>query len=430
MFLPYGTDAPVYHYPVATIGIIATNTALFLLTGMGDCGGYDWLILEFDQINPLQWVTSAFMHGSWSHLIGNMIFLWCFGLIIEGKLGWHKFGLLYLGLALADGAIGQIPMYLFTDGAGGALGASGVIFALLAVAVIWAPENDIHFFYVWNWLFHGTIDVPISVVAFFYFAVEFLQVTWTGFSMSTPMLHLLGMSVGIPFAIFMLKHGLVDCEGWDLFSRLGIGPLSTKDDALPRGSKGLPLFQTAPYRAVDQLRLGGILPPSTAAARNQRYKEGGSGLPLGRQTNGESTRPKRNACASAFESFARAIRANRIEQAVTCFDRLRENSCVAAVPDSTLVAYINLLSKTDRHTERLLPLRFLASRSSKYANNARLQIAVIELRHNCDPQSAIKILENMRLPLTEKLASVRKRLLREANARLRERQQGETEPTR
>ena len=38
MLLPYGTDAHVYHYPVATISIIATNTVLFLLTGMGDYG--------------------------------------------------------------------------------------------------------------------------------------------------------------------------------------------------------------------------------------------------------------------------------------------------------------------------------------------------------------------------------------------------------
>ncbi|WP_372725865.1 rhomboid family intramembrane serine protease [Novipirellula sp.] len=402
MLLPYGTDAPVYHHPVATISIIATNTALFLLTGMGEYGNYDWLILEYDRINPLQWVTSAFMHASWSHLIGNMIFLWCFGLIIEGKLGWYRFSLLYLGLALADGAIGQIPMFLFTDGQGGALGASGVIFALLAVAVIWAPQNDIHFFYVWGWLFYGTIEIPISVVAFFYFAAEFLQVAWTGIRMSTPMLHLLGMSVGIPFAIFMLKYDLVDCEGWDLFSRLGIRRFGTNRVS---DNSDTDSVDDASHRGCN------VLTPTATTT-----------------TNSALTRPERDPCATAFESFTRAVRANRTEEAIACFARLRENTCVAAVPDSTLVAYANQLCKTDRHAERLLPLRYLASRSSKYSNNARLQIAVIELRHNDDPHSAVKILSNMSLPLTEQVANARKRILRAANARLRERQADETEP--
>ncbi|EMI19874.1 rhomboid family protein [Rhodopirellula maiorica SM1] len=387
---------------MATISIIATNTALFLLTGMGDSGNYDWLILEFDRINPLQWVTSTFMHASWSHLIGNMIFLWCFGLIIEGKLGWHRFSLLYLGLAFADGAIGQIPMFLFTDGQGGALGASGVIFALLAVAVIWAPQNDIHFFYVWGWLFYGTIEIPISVVAFFYFAVEFLQVAWTGIRMSTPMLHLLGMSAGIPFAIFMLKHDMVDCEGWDLFSRSGIRRFGTS--RVSGNSDNEPVDE-ASHRGCNTLSPAATTTPHSAL-----------------------TRPKRDPCATAFESFTRAVRANHTEEAITCFARLRQNSCVAAVPDSTLVAYANQLSKTDRYAERLLPLRYLASRSSKYSNNACLQIAIIELRHNDDPHSAVRILRNMRLPLTEQVANTRKKLLRAANARIREQQIGETEP--
>jgi len=223
MFLPYGTDAPVYHPPIATVGIIVINAVMFVATGMGysHSGEFDWLILEYDRINPLQWVTAAFMHASWGHLIGNMIFLWCFGLVIEGKLGWHRFSWLYFGLALADGAVGQVPMFFFSDGIGGALGASGVIFAMLAISMIWAPQNDIHFFYMWTFYFVGTVDIPIIVVGCFYLALQVLQLAFIGWHMSTPMLHLLGASVGIPFAIYMLQTKRVDCEGWDLLSRLG-----------------------------------------------------------------------------------------------------------------------------------------------------------------------------------------------------------------
>ncbi|ELP32763.1 rhomboid family intramembrane serine protease [Rhodopirellula baltica] len=407
MFLPYGTDAPVYRYPVATIGIIATNTGLFLLTGMGEYGAHDWLILEFDRINPFQWVSSAFMHASWSHLVGNMVFLWCFGLVIEGKLGWQRFSLLYLGLALADGAIGQIPMFVFSDGQGGALGASGVIFALLAVAVIWAPQNDIHFFYMWSWFFCGTVEIPISVIAMFYFAVEFLQVAWTGIQMSTPVLHLLGMSVGIPFAIFMLKHQLVDCEGWDLFSRLGFQTFIVSRES-----------DQSENEPVEKCRVGATLPTLLTAVRSHRYREPNS---VG------AAPPERDPCATAFESFTRAVHANRIDEAIVSFARLREHSCVAAVPDMALVAYANQLLNANRHADRLLPLRFLSTRQSKVSNNALLQIALIELRHNDDPYSATKVLAKMKSPLTEPVANARRKILRGANARIRELQAGTTD---
>ena len=49
--------------------------------------------------------TNMFLHGSWMHLIGNMLFLWVFGDNIEARMGNIKFLLFYIcgGLA-ASGA--------------------------------------------------------------------------------------------------------------------------------------------------------------------------------------------------------------------------------------------------------------------------------------------------------------------------------------
>lgn len=393
MFLPYGTDAPIYHYPFATIGIITANAALFLVTGMGGCGDFDWLILEYNRINPLQWVTGAFMHASWCHLIGNMIFLWCFGLIVEGKLGWYRYCLLYLCLALGDGAIGQIPMFLFTDGQGGALGASGVIFALMAVCLIWAPENDIHFLFTWGWFFVGTVEIPIWVVALFYFSIEFLQIAILGISMSTPMLHLLGMSVGIPFAIGMLKLGWVDCEGWDLFSRVGITTFS--------GSQTRDRDEPAP--AID------VSHPRRAASLAVQVPK----------IDHSSRRLKRDPCATSVELFGQAVQSIRLEDAVACFARLRENSWIPAVPESTLVKYAKLLAKAKRYKDCIVPLRHLCLRGSRHSNSARLRIAEIELRHNHDPQSAVEVLREMTMPMNDAMAIQRKKILRVAGTRIR-----------
>jgi hypothetical protein len=35
MLFPTGTDAPIYHFPVATIGLIAANVVCFCITGFG-----------------------------------------------------------------------------------------------------------------------------------------------------------------------------------------------------------------------------------------------------------------------------------------------------------------------------------------------------------------------------------------------------------
>ena len=402
MLLPYGTDAPIYHRPIATSCILALNAALFLFTGMGHYEAHRWLILEFARINPLQWVTAACMHASWCHLIGNMIMLWCLGLIVEGKLGWRRFCLLYLCLALADGAISQIPMFMFTSGQGGALGASGVIFALLAVALIWAPANDIHFLYYFGWILFGTVDIPISVVAAFYFGIEFLEVLVSGVSMSTPMLHLLGMSVGFPFAIGMLKYRMVDCEGWDLLTRIGI-PLVDNESTEPEASE---------EQETDLKSLALARPRSVA----RKLAQSGESLP---QTGHLPVGQHRDPCANAIDAFRRALYAGNCDHAACAFAALQDNGWVCAVSDTVLVAYVKVLAKNSRHAESLKPLRHLSMRKhSPHCNGAKLRVAAIRLRQGDDPRDAIQVLREMATPISEEVAEQRKRILRAARSRM------------
>ena len=104
--IPINTDAPLYHFPYATIGLIVVNTVCFVATGFGmnDRLQEPWLLQYGDGLNPLEWIPAAFAHGGFMHLIGNMFFLWGFGLVVEGKLGWRIFIPLYLGMAAAWGA--------------------------------------------------------------------------------------------------------------------------------------------------------------------------------------------------------------------------------------------------------------------------------------------------------------------------------------
>jgi membrane associated rhomboid family serine protease len=226
-FFPYGTDAPVYYFPWGTIGLIIVNVLVFFAMLSAPPEACEPYALHYgDGLHPVQWVTSNFMHGGIGHLLGNMIFLWSFALVVEGKLGPLVFVPLYLGLGIAECAIEQIVTLTFTEGA--SIGASSIVCGLAAMSMIWAPKNDLSCFFFAGFR-HFTFEVPIlGFVAFYMIGQEVLFAALNEFQISTPVLHLFGAAVGLVVGIVMLKAGWVDCENWDIFAlwhdRLGEAP--------------------------------------------------------------------------------------------------------------------------------------------------------------------------------------------------------------
>src|ERR1700754_2437324 len=96
--IPYSTDAPLYHWPYATVGVIVANVLAFIgLVMLSEevlAFALSWTILVYVNFNPITWITSNYVHGGIGHLLGNMISMFVFGLIVEGKLGCWKFLLL------------------------------------------------------------------------------------------------------------------------------------------------------------------------------------------------------------------------------------------------------------------------------------------------------------------------------------------------
>jgi membrane associated rhomboid family serine protease len=220
MLIPWNTDAPIYHFPWATLGLIGVNTAVFagmLAAGDNLEGIENWILVYGQGLHPLQWVTSVFIHGGFGHLLGNMLFLWSFGLVVEGKLGWWRFLLVYLGLAVVQDAAEQSMTFWFSEG--GSFGASGVIFGILAMALVWAPENEMSCF-IWFGFRPFTWEISILWLAILFIGEQILWVAWSGFAVSSELFHAFGAVLGFGLGTLMLKRGLVDCEGWDLYSVL------------------------------------------------------------------------------------------------------------------------------------------------------------------------------------------------------------------
>lgn len=216
-FFPYTTDAPVYYWPFATLGLVVANVLIFVGMASGAIPNpEEWLLSYGDGLHPAQWVTNFFTHGGIEHLVGNMLFLWVFGIVVEGKLGWWKFLACYFCIGVVHSLLEQIVMLGYDGDVPGALGASAAIFGVMAMATIWAPMNEITFFYLLG-VRPGTFDVSIAVMATCYTMLEFVYVFIFGTSAGSSLLHLSGFAVGLPLGIVLLKTKAVDCEGWDAF---------------------------------------------------------------------------------------------------------------------------------------------------------------------------------------------------------------------
>ena len=94
----------------------------------------------------VSWFTAMFMHGSWDHILGNMLFLAIFGKNVEDALGHVR----YLALYIIGGFVAAMTQALITLIGGTAaeamvpmLGASGAIAAVLGAYFVLYPDSRI-----------------------------------------------------------------------------------------------------------------------------------------------------------------------------------------------------------------------------------------------------------------------------------------------
>jgi len=94
----------------------------------------------------VSWFTAMFLHGSWDHILGNMLFLAIFGKNVEDSFGHVR----YLALYIAGGFVAALTQTLMTliggsaaDAAVPVLGASGAIAAVLGAYFVFYPDSRI-----------------------------------------------------------------------------------------------------------------------------------------------------------------------------------------------------------------------------------------------------------------------------------------------
>ena len=170
MVMPLRDDDSDRHtVPVVTYALIAVNVVVWLIElSLGErfINGYSTVPLEITsgrdlvgtqtiqaggqsipiQLYPgptpiyLTLFSAMFMHASWAHIIGNMLYLWIFGDNIEDRIGSAKFLVFYLvcGLAASAAHIVFGPESVIPS-----LGASGAIAGVLGAYLVLFPRKSV-----------------------------------------------------------------------------------------------------------------------------------------------------------------------------------------------------------------------------------------------------------------------------------------------
>src|SRR5579864_5573460 len=150
--------------PVVTGAIIVVNAVVFLLElTRGDAFVMQWSAIPAQIVSGHGWITiltAMFMHGSWSHIIGNMVFLWAFGPEIEDAMGRGRYLVFYLlgGLAATVAQVLVDPTSTVPN-----LGASGAIAAVMGGFLVTYPHDRIRSLLV-IFVFIRTTYIPAALL--------------------------------------------------------------------------------------------------------------------------------------------------------------------------------------------------------------------------------------------------------------------------
>ena len=135
--------------------------------------------IDQSPINRLTPLLSMFLHGSWGHLLGNMLFFWVFGNNIEDSMGPGRFLVFYLlcGLVAAGAHVFVEPASPVPT-----VGASGAISGVMGAYLVLYPRVCVNMLFIFI-IFFKVIPIPAWLVLLWWFAIQVL----TGLPQLMPM---------------------------------------------------------------------------------------------------------------------------------------------------------------------------------------------------------------------------------------------------
>jgi membrane associated rhomboid family serine protease len=176
--LPLSDGMPARRFPIVNVAIIVANFAVWLFyelphlqSAVSHASFYPCTVTHAchgPEPWGVSWITAMFLHGSWDHILGNMLFLAVFGKNVEDAFGHLR----YLAFYFAGGFVAMMTQTLMTlafsnaaDGRVPNLGASGAIAAVLGAYFVLYPNSTV---------FGLFVIFPVRISAWFFLGFWFL----------------------------------------------------------------------------------------------------------------------------------------------------------------------------------------------------------------------------------------------------------------
>jgi len=197
--------------PIVTALLILANAIVF---GMelthGDPFVLRWAAIPDQIVHSHRWITiltAMFMHASWSHILGNMIFFWAFGPEVEDAMGRGRYLIFYL----LGGVVAMLAQVLADPHSTVPnLGASGAIAAVMGAFLVMYPLDQIKSLLV-IFVFVKITFIPACVLIGFWFLTQLVdagKVVQAQTGGVAYLAHVGGFIFGVVIArLFVRSHG-------------------------------------------------------------------------------------------------------------------------------------------------------------------------------------------------------------------------------
>lgn len=222
MFVPLYDDNPLRHVRAqfVTYALIALNVFVFVAFQSGlfgsdmentalSFGVIPAVLMDVEELAPefvtipeqLTLLTYMFLHGSWLHLLGNMLFLWVFGDNVEDATGHSRFLVFYLACGAFSGLVHSVVL---PESELPLVGASGAVAGVLAAYLMLHPRVRIWVLLLWRiplrlsamWV----LGVWIAIQIFNALTVRGDEVAWWA--------HVGGLAAGATLILFLRRSGV------------------------------------------------------------------------------------------------------------------------------------------------------------------------------------------------------------------------------
>ena len=176
--IPIGDENPSRIVPFINWGLIIACIATFIWQTSSGVSFFESTLFDFGIVPQkilsgealYSLVTNIFLHGGWSHLLGNMLFLFIFGDNIEDRLGHIRYIIFYLVCGVAASIIW---MATALNSPFPAVGASGAISGVLGAYFVLYPRARIKTLMSFGYFIRVT-RVPAWVMIGMWFVYQLL----------------------------------------------------------------------------------------------------------------------------------------------------------------------------------------------------------------------------------------------------------------